>query len=210
MNNTAKILVITGPFGSGKTTVTHLITAALRSTGRQVNIIALDAVSRDVIDNDLALRHELADTFGDHILNDDSSLDRSALAELAFADDQSTAKLNALVHPLTVTAARQLIASTLDAGHLPIIEMPFPATYFADIIYQSDLNASVWTVTADRETRLERGLADGYSLADARQRMDRQPRISAYTAEADVIIENCDGLDDLRLEVSMCLEQSSI
>lgn len=205
-----KILAITGPFGSGKTTVSNFATAALRSAGVGVALIALDEVARELIDNSLALRHELADAFGLHILHDDSSLDRPALAELAFADDQSTARLNALVHPPTITHARIVIAEALKAGELPIIELPFPSMYMSDLFQQPDTETLVWTVSADKETRLERGLADGFALEDALRRMDRQPRISAYETEARIIIENMDDLGDLRLEVQMALEESGL
>lgn len=210
MENSTKILAITGPFGSGKTTVTHLAAAALRAAGKEVSIIALDEVSRQILNEDISLRNDLAETFGEHILNDDVSLNRAALAELAFADDQSTAKLNALVHPPTIIAARQLIVETLAAGELPLIEMPFPTIYLSEIFQLDSTEVVIWTVTADKETRLERGIADGYSYKDALRRMDRQPRMSAYQTEADAIIENSDGLDDLRLEVQMTLESSPL
>ena len=205
-----KILAITGPFGSGKTTVTHLVTAALRSAGIAVRIIALDELSRFAVDNDLALRHELADTFGMHILNDDSSLNRPALAELAFADDQSTAKLNALVHPPTIQLALEQIKQAQAAGELPVVELPFPVMYFSEVFTHDTAETTVWTVSADKETRLERGLADGFKLEDVLARMDRQPRNSAYLTESDLTIENSDSLADLRLEVQMCIEQSGL
>ena len=203
-----KILAITGPFGSGKTTVTHLAAAALRSAGKDVTIIALDEVSRMVLNESLALRHELADVFDEHILNDDSSLNRAALAECAFANDQSTAKLNALVHPPMIERARKLLLEAKNYGEIALIESPFPLVYFAELFEDLELEPLIWTVVADKETRLVRGIADGYSKEDALQRMDRQPRLSAYQAEADEAIENSDGLEDLRLEVQMCLEAS--
>jgi len=205
-----KILAITGPFGSGKTTVSNFATATLRSGGVDVALIALDEVSRDIIDNSLALRHDLAGAFGDHILRDDGSLDRPALAELAFADDQSTAKLNALVHPPTIKLATSMVAKALEAGRLPIVELPFPTMYLTDLFKQADTDTLIWTVFADKETRLERGLADGFTLDDALRRMDRQPRVSAYQSEADVTIENMDSLGDLRLEVQMTLEENGL
>ena len=203
-----KILAITGPFGSGKTTVTHLAAAALRSAGKGVKIIALDEVSRMVLNESLALRHELADVFGEHILNDDSSLNRVTLAECAFANDQTTAKLNSLVHPPMIERARELLLEAKNYAEIALIESPFPLMYFSELFEGFELEPLIWTVVADKETRLVRGIADGYRKEDALQRMDRQPRASAYQAEADERIENCDGLDDLRLEVQICLESS--
>ena len=204
------ILVVTGPFGSGKTTVSHLVAASLISKEIPYKIIALDEVSRRVVNEDLALRHELADAFGQQILNDDDSLNRPALAEIAFSDDQSTARLNALVHPPTIEKAHGYIKAALDAGQLPIVETPFPAMYLSDIFSLIDAEIIIWTVSAVRETRLERGVADGFGVEDAQRRMARQPRDSAYQTEADLVIENDDSLADLRLEVQMDLEQNPL
>lgn len=204
------ILAITGPFGSGKTTVTHLSAAALRARGVMPKIIALDCVSRQVIDENIDLRYDLADAFGDHILNDDVSLNRAVLAQEAFADDRSTAKLNALVHPPTIAAARHMLITALEAGELPVVELPFPVSYMAEIFQHDAVSTTVWTVKTDKETRIERGVADGYQVQDVWQRIDRQPSMSSYVAEADAIIENSDGLDDLRLEIAFLLESSPL
>ena len=202
-----RILAITGSFGSGKTTVTYLAAAALRSVGKGVKIIALDEVSRIVLNESLVLRHELADAFGGHILNDDSSLNRAALAQCAFATDQTTAKLNALVHPPMIDYARELLLEAKNHGEIALIESPFPMMYFPELFEGFEVEPLIWTVVADKEMRLMRGIADGYSKDDALQRMDKQPCTSAYQAEADEAIENSDGLDDLRLEVGICFEK---
>ncbi|MCL2379352.1 MAG: dephospho-CoA kinase [Coriobacteriia bacterium] len=205
-----KILAITGPFGSGKTTVTHLVAAALRSSGLRIEIIALDEVSRHILDGDLALRKKLAEAFGDNILLRDSSLDRAALAACAFADDDATAKLNALVHPPTMEHARDLLNDARDSQDLVIVESPFPLIYLSEIFTDADNDAQIWTVTADRETRLLRGIADGFSPEDADRRMDRQPRASAYQLEAATVVENDGNLDDLRSKLRACLQDSDL
>jgi len=205
-----KILAITGPFGSGKTTVTHFAAAALRSAGKGVAIVALDEVSRAVLNESLVLRHELAEVFGEDILNDDSSLNRTTLAQCAFIDDQSTAKLNALVHPPMIEHARTLLCRAKDCEKIALIESPFPLMYFSELFEGLETKPLIWTVAADKETRLMRGLADGYSKDDALQRMDRQPRMSAYQTEADETVENSDGLEDLHLEVQMYLAESKL
>ena len=41
----------------------------------------------------------LAERFGAQIIREDGSLDRAGLATIAFADDESLADLNRIVHP---------------------------------------------------------------------------------------------------------------
>jgi len=211
-----KILAITGPFGSGKTTVTHFVAGALRSSGANVAIIALDKVSRDILDADLQLRKKLAKAFGGDILLEDTSLNRKALAEVAFLDDYATAKLNALVHPPTMERACELLQDAHAEKDVAVIESPFPLSYLSEIFtgLNNDADAGddveIWMVCADKETRLLRGVADGYSSEDALQRMDRQPRVSAYQLEANYTIENDGDLDDLRQELQKCLQKSNL
>lgn len=213
MNNhpaQAKILVISGPFGSGKSTVSQLAASALRGFGKTVQVVALDEVSKQVVNDNLMLRHELADAFGDEVLNEDTSLNRSTLADIAFADEQSTTTLNEIVHPPTVELARHHVAATLEAEGLPIIEMPFPATHMAGVFEQSGAKVIVWAVQAHEDARIGRGLSDGYSLKDVLRRMSRQPHEDDYIAEANVLIRNDGDLADLLLTVQANLQASHL
>lgn len=204
-----RILAITGPFGAGKTSVTHLLAQELEKAGECVQTIALDEVAHSVVDGDANLRHRLADTFGPAILRDDSSLDRAALADRAFADNQATARLNALVHPPTVERARVLLAEAGKMGATAILEAPFPLAYMTELSEQHDHHhLDIWTVTAPTDVRLRRALADGYSEMDALRRMERQPSADAYRSEAAVHIENDGTRKDLLDRVKRCLKKS--
>ncbi|MCL2680625.1 MAG: dephospho-CoA kinase [Coriobacteriia bacterium] len=205
-----KIIALTGPFGAGKTTLVQLLAAQLRSSGATVSIIALDEVSRAVIDADAHLRAELARAFGKDILHTDGSLDRRALAHAAFASDAATAQLNALVHPPTIKRAGALLAHAATSSDLAIIESPFPLSYLAEIITGVEESVQIWTVSASKDIRLLRALADGYLREDAAARMQRQPHASAYQQEAACVVKNEGTLDDARREVRACLQTSGL
>jgi len=203
-----RILAITGPFGSGKTTVTRLLAQELEKAGECVHVIALDEVARDVIDETAALRKQLAGAFGDDILRDDTSLDRAALAHRAFADNQATALLNALVHPPTIERARVLLAEAEQAGATSLLEAPFPLAYMSEIFDQDAHEVDIWTVSTLTDVRLQRALADGYREVDALRRMERQPPEDAYLCEARVVVENNGRIKDLLDTVKTCLKKS--
>jgi len=213
MNNQStqgKVLVISGPFGSGKSTVSSLVASALRSAGKAVQVVALDEVSKQVVNESQMLRFELADTFGEEVLNEDTSLNRSTLADIAFVNDQSTMALNKIVHPPTVELAREHVASALEVEGVPIIEMPFPATHMPGIFEQSDAKSVIWAVKSHEDARIGRGLSEGYTLKDILRRMSRQPHEDDYAAVANAVIENNGSLADLLLTVQINLEASGI
>jgi len=203
-----RILAITGPFGSGKTNVTHLLAHEFEKVGECVHFVALDDVSRRVIDSDIDLRERLADSFGEDILRDDTSLDRAALADRAFADSQATARLNALVHPPTIELTRTLLAQAKEAGAVPILESPFPLAYMTEILEPDVHCVDIWTMSTPTDVRLRRILEAGYSEMDALRRMERQPSEDAYRSEASVVIENDGTKKDLLDRVKICLKKS--
>ena len=74
-----KIIGLTGPTGSGKSTVAKYF------NDLGVEIIDCDLVAREVTEIGSELLPLLAETFGDEILADDGSLIRKELAKKAFS-----------------------------------------------------------------------------------------------------------------------------
>ena len=87
-----KLVGLTGKTGAGKTTICKY----LREKGAY--IIDGDIVARQVLEEDKTLLDKLNEAFGD-VLNGDGSLNRRALASKAFCDENSTNKLNSIIHP---------------------------------------------------------------------------------------------------------------
>ncbi|MEI8240471.1 MAG: dephospho-CoA kinase, partial [Actinomycetota bacterium] len=82
---------LTGGIGSGKSTVS----AALASKGAV--IVDADAVVRDVQQPGSPVLQQLADRFGAQVIAADGSLDRAAVAAVAFADADALKALNDIV-----------------------------------------------------------------------------------------------------------------
>ena len=59
-----------------------------------------DVISREVVQPGTEGLAKLVEAFGEEILQDDGSLNRPALASIAFSDDEKRATLNGIVHPL--------------------------------------------------------------------------------------------------------------
>jgi dephospho-CoA kinase len=84
---------ITGGIGTGKTAVGELL------KGLGVKVVDTDDIAREVVMPGEKARDEVYQTFGARYFNPDGTLNRAALAELVFNDNESRKKLEAILHP---------------------------------------------------------------------------------------------------------------
>lgn len=194
---TGVILVgLTGGIGSGKSTV------AARLSELGCHVVDADAVAREIVEVGQPALDDLVETFGDGILQGDGSLDRAALATLAFADDDARERLNDITHPRIAERIEERIASAastrLDDGE-PIVVLDHPLLIENDDTSRFD---ALVVVIADTDVRLHRLVESrGLEERDARARMRAQADDEARRAAATHIVENNAGIDELRARV---------
>lgn len=176
---------LTGGIGSGKS----MVTARLAQHGAW--IIDSDRIAREVLEPGSAGLRAVVDTFGTGILAGDGALDRSALAELVFADADARARLNAIVHPLVAARSAEL-ATKVPPGAVAVHDIP--------LLVETGRAAGfplVVVVHADPVVRLRRlvahrDMAESAAVARiAAQATDEQRR-----AVADVWLDNSGCRDD--------------
>lgn len=170
---------LTGGIGAGKSTVT----AVLEESGAV--IVDADAIAREVVEPGTPGLAMLVAEFGDDIVGPDGSLDRAALAALAFVDAERTAALNAITHPLIGERTAELFA-TAGEGAIVVHDMP--------LLVEGGLTPAyhlVIVVDTPAEVRLERLVSQrGMPEDDARARMSRQASDEARREVADVLVDN--------------------
>jgi dephospho-CoA kinase len=154
-----------------------------------------DAVAHEVLQAGTEEAAEVAERFGPEVVSADGSVDRQALGRLVFADRQAMADLEGIVHPGTRRRILDRVAhSSADVAAIEaikLIEGPLV-----------DHTNAVWVVTAPREARIARLVADrGMTTEQAVQRVDAQNPEAEKVRRADVVIENSGTLDDLRQKV---------
>lgn len=88
------ILGITGGIGCGKTTVTNQLAT------KGIEIIDADLVARKVVEPNSKGLNALVNEFGGQILQQDKTLDRAKLRQIAFESDNAKDTLNNILHPL--------------------------------------------------------------------------------------------------------------
>ncbi len=183
------ILVITGGLGAGKST------AAEYFRSRGATIVDLDDVASRTLSKGSAVLDRVAQEFGaDEVLLADGSLDRAALARAAFASPESSARLNAIVHP---AVAGEVGPALRELDMLPmrpevvVLEVPL----LAEAPVYRELADRVLAIVAPVSVRVARAEARGMSEADARRRVRCQATDAERAALADEVIVN-DGDQD--------------
>lgn len=171
-------LGLTGPTGAGKSTVACL----LEQNG--IPLVDADAIARTVTEKGSPVLSALADTFGKDILFPDGSLDRRALAAVAFSSKENTEKLNAVTHPAILARIRRALADA--TGDAVVLDAP--------LLFETGLDAlcdHTVAIVADEAVRLARITArDGISEEAAKKRMAVQPDTAFYAARADILLHN--------------------
>jgi dephospho-CoA kinase len=175
---TAFVVGLTGPMGSGKSTVA----AMLRELGAKV----LDA---DAIVHDEQLRgtvgySAIVQTFGTKVLGDDKEIDRSKLAAEVFADPTKLRRLEQILHP-------RVIARVLQARSM----LPEDAVLVVEAIKLLDgelrkMCDRIWVVLAPHKQMLERLALRGIGEREAELRLAQQLTEDQFRAAADAVIVN--------------------
>ena len=94
---------LTGGLGSGKSTVAQMLTA------HGAHVLSADEIGRDLMAKGQPVFWAVLNHFGPDILHEDGTLDRMALARVAFGEGKAE-ELNALVHPAVIARQAELTA----------------------------------------------------------------------------------------------------
>lgn len=181
---------LTGGIGAGKSTV------ATRLVEHGAVLIDADAIAREVVEPGSEGLAAVAAEFGDEILAADGSLDRPALAAVAFADDDARRRLNAIMHPLVGSRTADLVAAAPQEAvvvhDVPLlVENGMAPMFHLVIVVDADTDVRVDRLTGHREM----------SAADARARIAAQASTAQRHAVADVWLDNSGARDEVQAAV---------
>ena len=186
------VIGITGGTGSGKGFVCRLF----EKLG--INSIDTDQTSRQVCGAGMPCLIELAQTFGNDILNPDGSLNRKKLASIAFSDKQKHLILNKITHFHILNEVRNQLNIERENGKAAAI-VDAPLLYESGFDKECDV---IIAVTADESIRIKRIIErDNISIDEIKQRLSKQGDDSFYTQKANYVITNNGSADDLQKQV---------
>ena len=183
------IIGITGGIGSGKTAVTDY----LASLG--ITIVDADQAARVVVEPDTPALQTIAEHFGEEILQADGNLDRRALRNIIFNDDEERHWLEALLHPLI----KEEMLSQLSQSQSPYSIIVSPLLLETD---QHTMVDRIAVVDIPAELQVQRTMArDGIEQSQAEAIMKAQAARATRLEKADDVIDNSGSLDDLHQQL---------
>lgn len=186
-----KIIGLTGGTGSGKGFVSE------RLKHRGAYIIDADILAHEIIEKGKPAYYEIAEYFGNDILDENGEIERRKLGEIVFSDREKLAFLNSCTHKYINSEIFRIIdevKARSDRYGLIVIDAPLLAE--AGLL---DICDDIWVVYADASVREKRIMErDGINIQQARHRIESQKTWEEYKKLGAVIIDN--SSDDENVE----------
>lgn len=159
-------------------------------------IVDADRIVRELQQPGEPVFEAMVEAFGDGIVAEDGTLDRQAVADLVFGDEEKLKQLNGIVHPAVGGRMAEQLASLADTDQVVILDVPLLVESGRDDM------AGVIVVDVDPEIAVGRLVEQrGLGEDDARARMNRQASREERLAKADVVLDNSGSRDQLRAQV---------
>lgn len=175
----AIIIGLSGGIASGKTTVANLFNEHFN-----IDIVDADIVAREVVAVSSDGLKQITDHFGETILLEDGSLNRSKLRELIFSDPTEKQWLNDLLHPM--------IRNKIDSD-LSKVTSPY-GLLVAPLLVENQMQSMadrVLIVDVPTEVQIERTMSrDNVSREQVASILKSQASREQRLAVADDVIKN--------------------
>ena len=174
---------LTGGIASGKSTVASML------RDLDCPVLAADALGHELLEPGQTAYAEVVREFGIDILDSYGNVDRTALGEIVFADEERRGKLNAILHPQIREIIEKWFAALDQPGgpELAIVE----AALIIEAGFNQNLDKLIvcWCRRAQQVERLlERGLTEEQAL----RRIAAQMPMEEKRSLADETID-CSG-----------------
>ena len=165
---------------------------------RGATIIDADELAREAVEPETQALKDIIKRWGKDVLNQDGGLDRAALRQIVFADQNELDALNRIVHPGVTRLRDREVARARERGD-PIVVCVIPLLFERNIVEEFD---AIILVDAPRPLRLERLVATrGLEETEAMNMIASQMPAELKRARADFVIENDGSLDKLERDV---------
>lgn len=180
------VVGLTGGIASGKSTVSK----TLRQLGAA--ICDADKIAKELQEAGTEVWQEITHTFGPDILLNDGSLNRQALGEIVFNDNDARQKLDSIVHPKVMERVNMVIAES--NARVVIVDAP--------LLIEAHMTAmvdEVWVVSVSEQLQLKRLMQrNNLDEREALARLRSQMPLSDKLKYADKVIDNSGSIEQTR------------
>jgi dephospho-CoA kinase len=184
---------LTGGIGSGKSTVSRLLSAY-----PGVVLVDADLIAREVVEPGTPGLAAVVEEFGPAVLRPDGTLDRDALGALVFGDETRRKALSAILHPLIGDLSAQRWAEAEEAGARVLLhDVPLLVEAHLEGLYDE-----VVVVDVPVEVQLQRLVElRRMAEADAQARIGAQADRTTRLGSATRVLDNSGTVEQLSVQV---------
>ena len=182
------IIGLTGNIGCGKSSLSKIF------MDEGIDVVDADIVSRQIFEDEELLQ-TVFEKFGPSIKNNDGSLNRKALGNIVFNDDEKLIELNNITHPRIKEKIFNQIRNIEEQGK-PIVILD--GALLVETGYLDDVDKLI-VVTCDEEIQIERiKKRDNCTKLEALSRIKSQMSQVEKVKYADYTIDNSDTIEELK------------
>lgn len=186
-------IAITGTIGGGKSSVSR------RLIDLGYDVYDTDKMVHAYYEKDGRMESTVIDMFGDAVLGNDGTIDRSKLANIVFNDIDRLFELESKVYPIVADHIESLYISSKG---MMFFEVP--------MLFESKLEDNfdaIIMVTAPFDLRMKRLQDRGMTLDDVKRRSMRHMDEKEKIEKSDIIINNDSDLDSLNAKIDSVIKQ---
>ncbi|MBL5980796.1 hypothetical protein NAAC61_01055 [Petrotoga sp. 8T1HF07.NaAc.6.1] len=190
------VIGITGPAGSGKSTISKIIKTIYKD---KAFIIDVDRLGHEVLTY-FFIKEKLKEVFGEGIFDDDNNISRSKLGEIVFSNKEKLELLNQIVHPEILNKTEQILKEISNKNDIIIVD--------AALLFKIGLDKlcdKIIYVDAPEELRIER-LSEkrGIPLEKAKNIVKSQEHINSKRCDFKIL--NIGNFDQLYKETEKIIQ----
>lgn len=194
------IIGITGSSGAGKSTICDILQKEY-----EVKVIDADKIAKKLSKKGTNYIQEIAEKFGQDILDEDGELKRKKLAEIIYTNPQKRRQLNSC----TFKYIRKEIQKEIDEEtrmNTIIIDAP--------LLFECELDRLcnyIIGIISKKKLQIERIVSrDNIDYEQAEKRLNAQEENSFYIEKCDEVLENNNDISDIRENIKKIAEKCNI
>ena len=176
-----KIIGITGNSGSGKSTISKLI-----SKNYEAKIIDADKIAKEMTKNNGEYLQAIRQAFGNYVIKN-NELDRKKLADIVFLNKAEKEKLDGLTFEYVVEEIKKELEANQNLDYQYII-LDVPLLFESKLDKLCDYTIGVIAPQTEKIKRICK--RDKLSKEKALQRLNSQPNDEFFTKNCNTVINN--------------------